>query len=86
MRIQLRGSTRPRAHQSLRESGGSPGHRRGQGQDAVKFGGGREIKRLTEYLWEGEQVERMTAGAYGKGTGLVILTDRRLLFLQHEIM
>jgi Bacterial PH domain/Short C-terminal domain len=52
----------------------------------VKLGGGREIKRLTEYLWEGEQVERMTTGAYGKGTGLVVLTDRRLLFLQHGIM
>lgn len=52
----------------------------------VKFGGGREIKRLTEYLWEAEQVERMTTGAYGKGTGLIVLTDRRLLFVQHGIM
>jgi Bacterial PH domain/Short C-terminal domain len=52
----------------------------------VKVGGGREIKRLTEYLWEGEQVERMTTGTYGKGTGLVILSDRRLLFVQNGIM
>ncbi len=52
----------------------------------VKFGGGREIKRLTEHLWEGETVEEMTTGAYGKGIGLVVLTDRRLLFVQDGVM
>ncbi len=48
----------------------------------VKLGGGREIKRLTEHLWEGENVDAMTTGTYGKGTGLIVLTDRRLLFVQ----
>ena len=52
----------------------------------VKFGAGREIKRLTGHLWEGEIVDQMTTGAYGKGTGLVVLTDRRLLFVQDGIM
>jgi hypothetical protein len=52
----------------------------------VKFGGGREIKRLTQHLWEGETVEQMTTGAYGKGNGLVVLTDRRLLFVHHGVM
>ena len=52
----------------------------------VKFGGGREIKKLLEHLWEGETVERMTTGTYGKGTGLVVLTDRRLLFFQEGLM
>ena len=47
-----------------------------------KLGGGREVKKLPEHLWEGETVERMTAGRYGNGTGLIILTDRRLLFLK----
>jgi hypothetical protein len=47
----------------------------------VRFGGGREIKRLLGYLWEGETVDQMTTGTYGKGTGLVVLTDRRLLFV-----
>lgn len=28
----------------------------------------------------------MTSGYYGKGIGLVVLTDRRLLFVQHGIM
>jgi hypothetical protein len=52
----------------------------------VKLGGGREIKRLTQHLWEGETVERMTTGLYGKGNGLVVLTDRRLLFVHHGVM
>jgi len=52
----------------------------------VKIGGGREIKRLPEHLWEGETVERMTTGAYGNGNGLVVLTDRRLLFIQDGVM
>ena len=52
----------------------------------VKLGGGREIKRLASYLWEGETVEQMTTGTYGKGTGLVVVTDRRLLFVQDGVM
>jgi hypothetical protein len=52
----------------------------------VRFGGGREIKRLAGYLWDGETVERMTTGTYGKGTGLVVLTDRRLLFVQDGML
>jgi hypothetical protein len=52
----------------------------------VKFGAGREIKRLTGHLWEGETVEQMTTGTYGKGTGLVALTDRRLLFIHEGVM
>lgn len=52
----------------------------------VRLGGGREIKRLTSHLWEGESVQRMTTGTYGKGQGLIVLTDRRLLFVQDGIM
>lgn len=52
----------------------------------VSLGGGREIKRLPEHLWEGEIVQSMTTGTYGKGTGLVVMTDRRLLFVQDGIM
>lgn len=35
----------------------------------IRFGGGREVKKLVEHLWEGETVERMTTGTYGKGQG-----------------
>ncbi|MBF5082411.1 PH domain-containing protein [Quadrisphaera sp. INWT6] len=52
----------------------------------VTFGGGREIKRLVEHLWEGERVDDMTVGLYGKGNGLVTLTDRRLLFTLDGVM
>ena len=52
----------------------------------VRLGAGREIKRLTAHLWEGEIVERMTAGTYGVGQGLVVLTDRRLLFTKDGMM
>jgi len=50
-----------------------------------KLGSGKEIKRLAGYLWEDEHVERMTKGTYGAGTGLIVLTDRRLLFLKEGI-
>jgi hypothetical protein len=52
----------------------------------VKFGAGREIRRLASHLWEGETVRQMTTGTYGKGTGLVVLTDWRLLFVQDGLM
>jgi hypothetical protein len=52
----------------------------------VKVGGGREVKRLTRHLWEGETVELMTTGMYGSGNGLVVLTDRRLLFVHEGLM
>ncbi|MDQ3765854.1 MAG: PH domain-containing protein [Actinomycetota bacterium] len=52
----------------------------------VKMGGGREIKRLPDHLWEGETVERMTTGVYGNGNGLIVLTDRRLLFVRDGVM
>jgi Bacterial PH domain/Short C-terminal domain len=55
-------------------------------QMSYKLGSGREIKRLIEHLWEGESVERMLSGNYGKGAGLLVLTDRRLLFVKDGVM
>ena len=52
----------------------------------VTMGAGREIKRLADYLWEGETVGQMTTGTYGNGIGLVVLTDRRLLFVQDGVL
>lgn len=45
------------------------------------MGSGREIKKLVTYLDEGERVDAMVGGQYGKGMGLLTLTDRRLLFI-----
>jgi hypothetical protein len=48
----------------------------------TRVGANREIKKLGEHLWEGETVEYMSSGYYGAGIGLVVLTDRRLLFIK----
>jgi hypothetical protein len=45
-------------------------------------GAKREIERLVDHLGEDEQVQRMVAGSYGGGVGLLVLTDRRLLFVK----
>jgi hypothetical protein len=48
------------------------------------LGSGKETKRLVGYLWEDERVERMTKGTYS-GIGLLVLTDRRLLFIKEGL-
>lgn len=50
------------------------------------MGSKREIERLPEVLWEGETVEMLATGVYGKGNGLVAMTSHRLIFLKHGIM
>ncbi|MEU1330171.1 PH domain-containing protein [Streptomyces sp. NPDC005865] len=49
-------------------------------------GSKREIQKLPEVLWEGETVEMLAPGLYGKGNGLVVMTDQRLVFLKHGVM
>jgi Bacterial PH domain/Short C-terminal domain len=51
----------------------------------TKVGSGREIKKLVNYLWDDERVDLMAGGTYGAGTGLLVLTDRRLLFLKDGV-
>jgi hypothetical protein len=53
---------------------------------SYKMGSKREIKRLPEHLWENEHVDLLTGGMYGPGTGLLVLTDRRLLFVKDGVM
>jgi T3SS (YopN, CesT) and YbjN peptide-binding chaperone 3/Bacterial PH domain/Short C-terminal domain len=53
-------------------------------QMRATIGSGKEVKRLAPHLWEGERVERMAQGQ-GKNdatAGLLVLTDRRLLYLK----
>ncbi|MBV8931965.1 MAG: PH domain-containing protein [Kutzneria sp.] len=47
----------------------------------ARRGTSREMRRLTKHLANDEQVEVMAGGVYGTGRGLVVLTDRRLLFV-----
>lgn len=53
---------------------------------SYKLGSKREVKRLPEHLWDNEHVAYITAGTYGPGTGIVVLTDRRLFFLKDGVM
>jgi hypothetical protein len=47
-----------------------------------RLGSRREIKKLPQYLHDGEVVSEMACGSYGGGTGLLVLTDERLFFLR----
>ena len=53
---------------------------------ATKFGGKRELKKLQEHVWPDERVERMATGSYGGGLGLLVMTDRRLIFIKEGRM
>lgn len=53
---------------------------------SIRIGSNREIKHLAEYLRAGERVDEMAAGFYGKGHGLLVLTDLRVLFVLHGIL
>lgn len=50
------------------------------------FGAKREIQKLPEVLWEGETVEILATGLYGKGNGLLAMTNQRLVFYFHGVM
>jgi hypothetical protein len=50
------------------------------------FGAKREIQRLPEVLWEGETVEMLATGVYGKGNGLLAMTNQRLVFYLNGLM
>ncbi|MFD5874025.1 PH domain-containing protein [Streptomyces sp. NPDC060322] len=50
------------------------------------LGSKREINHLPEVLWEGETVEMLATGVYGKGNGLLAMTSMRLIFLKHGMM
>lgn len=52
----------------------------------VKLGGKREMRKLIEHLAPDETVDRLAVGTYGGGTGLLALTDRRMLFIKSGMM
>ncbi|GAA2714629.1 MULTISPECIES: PH domain-containing protein [Streptomyces] len=49
-------------------------------------GAKREIQRLPEVLWEDETVEMLATGIYGKGNGLLAMTNQRLVFFFHGLL
>lgn len=50
---------------------------------SATFGGKGEICQLVEHLVKVETVEMLAVGWYGKGNGLLALTNHRLLFVLH---
>lgn len=52
----------------------------------IRFAVRRELKKLPDVLAEGEVIETMAQGAYDRKNGLVVLTDRRVVFLEEGMM
>lgn len=57
-----------------------------KGRMSTKYGGRRELRKLNEHVWPDEVVERMATGRYGGGMGLLVMTDRRLIFVREGHM
>jgi len=57
-----------------------------KGRMTTKFGGRRELKKLQDHVWPTETVERMVTGTYGGGMGLLVMTDKRLIFLKEGML
>ena len=49
--------------------------------DASRFLGRREIKELPNILWDSEQIHDVVQGSYDSGLGILVSTDRRLIFV-----
>ena len=50
------------------------------------FGSKREIKELPKVLWEDELPEQIVTGYYNDRTGLLVATDRRMIFLDKGLL
>lgn len=50
-----------------------------------KIGAGRELRKLVEHLAPGEDVSAVAPGTFGGSIGLLVLTDRRILFVLETI-
>jgi PH (Pleckstrin Homology) domain-containing protein/putative oligomerization/nucleic acid binding protein len=50
-----------------------------------KFLGRKEIKALPDILWEDERVEQLIQGTYENGTGVLVATNKRLMFVDKGI-
>ncbi|ONI63302.1 hypothetical protein CSIV_14170 [Microbacterium sp. CSI-V] len=46
----------------------------------------RDLNHLETHLADGETVDRIVSGTYDNANGILVLTDRRLLFLNHGIL
>ncbi|MEX0996865.1 MAG: PH domain-containing protein [Flavobacteriaceae bacterium] len=51
-----------------------------------KFLGKREIKELPNILWENENVENLIQGTYNNGNGILVATNKRLIFIDKGLV
>ena len=51
-----------------------------------KFLGKREIKELPNILWENENVENLIQGTYNNGNGILVATNKRLVFIDKGLL
>jgi len=50
------------------------------------FLGRREIKELPSILWDNEKVENIIQGLYNNGNGILVGTNKRLIFIDKGII
>jgi len=51
-----------------------------------KFLGKREIKELPNILWDDENVENLIQGFYNNGNGILVATNKRLIFVDKGLV
>ena len=51
--------------------------------ETSKLIGRKEIKELPDILWEDEIVENLIQGFYNNGNGILVATNRRLIFIDN---
>ena len=51
-----------------------------------KLLGRKEIKELPNILWEDEKLEKLIQGFYEKGTGILVATNKRLIFIDKSLL
>ena len=51
-----------------------------------KFLGKKEIKELPNILWDDENVEKIIQGTYNNGNGILVCTNKRLIFIDKGLL
>lgn len=46
----------------------------------------KEVKELPQILWEDEHLEKLVQGWYNNGTGILVATDKRLIFIDKGLI
>jgi len=46
----------------------------------------KEVKELPHVLWENELLEKLVQGFYNNGTGILVATDKRLIFMDKGLI